>query len=194
MLPDNTKKQLEDYVNLLLKWNKKINLISKKDEENIWERHINDSAQLVNFIQENDIVTDLGSGAGLPGIVISILKTHNINLVESDIRKSVFLNQAKNLSSNNIKIINDRIENCLDKLENTDIFTCRGLASIEKLLSFNLINKDSQKFLLLKGENYHSEIEEAKKNWSFDINTHPSITSKNSAILEIYNVRRKNKN
>src|SRR5690606_9447814 len=122
-----TLQRLKEYQALLLKWNKAINLISKSTEENCWERHILDSLQLLNYIQDKDIhLVDIGSGAGLPGIVLSIAGVRRVTIVESDQRKCSFLLQASKLSSNKIEIVNDRIENL--KGLSCDILTARAFA------------------------------------------------------------------
>ena len=91
-----TIKQLEDYVDLVVKWNPVINLVSTGDLENIWDRHIEDSAQIVRLTDVGSSWVDLGSGGGFPGIVVAILlktlsHSTKVVLVESDSRKAVFL-------------------------------------------------------------------------------------------------------
>ena len=85
---------LLNYQNLLLKWNKAINLISRNSEKDIWERHILDSLQLLKYIDFSDIIIDIGSGGGFPGIVLSICGVKNTVVIESDKKKSVFLQES----------------------------------------------------------------------------------------------------
>jgi 16S rRNA (guanine527-N7)-methyltransferase len=181
---DNLKK----YQSLVLKWNKTINLISGNTEKEFWERHVLDSLQLLKYINDANIhLVDIGSGGGLPGIVLSIAGVTNITLIESDIRKSVFLLQASKISSNKVNVINQRIENI--KLD-CDILTSRAFASLDKVFIYskNITVKD--KYLLSKGKNYQREIEDAQKQWSFQYSTYNSVTSSNSKILEIRDVTR----
>ena len=183
-----TLDKLQEYTNLLLKWNKKINLISKSSEKDIWDRHILDSAQLAKFINTSGKILDVGSGAGLPGIVLSILGAESITLVESDQRKSAFLLEVSRLFKLKTQVMNCRVENITN--EHFDTIIARGFASVAKIFeqtSFLQVNR----ILLLKGKIYKSEILEAAQKWSFDYITHPSATNSNSYIIDIKNVQQK---
>ena len=91
-----TLKKLNQYVEELIRWNAKINLISKNTIDDIWQRHILDSVQLQKYIpKENLVILDIGSGAGFPGIILGILTENKVFLVESDSRKCAFLNNIK---------------------------------------------------------------------------------------------------
>lgn len=181
---------LEKYQSLTLKWNKTINLISCNTEHEFWVRHILDSLQLMKYINEQNIhVVDVGSGGGFPGIVLSIVGIQNVTLVESDIRKSIFLLQASKISSNKVKVINQRIEDI--KLD-CDILTSRAFAQLEKIFVYTKHINIKNKYLLFKGEQYQKEIEIAKKRWSFCHSVYDSETSNNSKILEISNIHDKN--
>ena len=115
-VPHETFEKLSAYVDLLLKWNSKINLISKNTVDEVWIRHILDSAQIIKYIEDKSYrVLDVGSGAGLPGIILSILGVENITLVDSDQRKCSFLLEAARLLNLKLKVINDRVENICDK-------------------------------------------------------------------------------
>lgn len=176
--------RLVEYQKLLLKWNKSINLISPSTSDEIFERHILDSLQLLNFIKNKNVsIIDLGSGAGLPGIILSIAGVKKVTLIESDARKAAFLLQASRLSDEKTEIINDRIEN-ISGLK-CDIITSRAFASLEKIFAFakNIALKD--KYLLHKGATYEQEIADAEKHWLFKSKVHDSITSNYGKILEI---------
>ena len=133
-----TIEKLKTFQNMVLEWNKKINLISKASEQNIWERHIIDSLQLYPLIEEKDkVLYDFGSGAGFPAIVLAILSEQfypnlNITLIESIGKKVLFLENVKKSLNLNITILKDRIENL--NLLKPDIITSRALASLDKLL------------------------------------------------------------
>lgn len=179
--------RLQEYICLLLKWNKSINLISSKTVNDVMRRHILDSLQLLKFIDSKDItVLDFGSGAGFPGVILSISGIKKVILIESDERKSAFLLQASKLSEGNVEIINDRIET-LSNLK-CDIITSRAFANLSKI--FELGNKFSvsDKYLLHKGDKYYDEIEGTRKEWLFDINIHDSITSGSGKIIEVKNL------
>ncbi|WP_375326675.1 16S rRNA (guanine(527)-N(7))-methyltransferase RsmG [Candidatus Tisiphia endosymbiont of Nemotelus uliginosus] len=178
---------LKRYQSLILKWNKTINLVSYKSAGELWSRHILDSLQLMQYIDELNIhLVDVGSGGGFPGVVLSIAGVQNVTLVESDTRKSIFLAQAAKICDNKINIINQRIET-LDL--NCDILTSRACSPLKKFFSYTQNIKVKAKYLLLKGQEYQKEIDEAQKKWSFYYLTYDSISSKNSKILEINNVK-----
>lgn len=181
--------QLQNYIELLKKWQKNINLVSHTSISDVWMRHIIDSAQLIQYIREADRVADIGSGAGLPGIILAIIGVKNMTLVESDTRKAAFLKEAARLAEINISVLCQRIEEVT--LEKFDIITARGFASIEK--TFSLLKEGvtaRHKILLLKGRNYESEISEAQVNWHFDYKKFRSITNESGAILLIENLKR----
>lgn len=182
------KHALLNYHNLLLKWNKVINLISRNSEKDIWERHISDSLQLLKYIDFSDMIIDIGSGGGFPGIVLSICGVKNTVLIESDKKKSVFLAQASKLSLNKIIIVDERIDEKFNM--NCDILTSRGFSSVTNILGVTEGIKIQKKMLLLKGKNYEKEIIEAQKHWVFDFNLHNSITSGEGKIVEIFNIKK----
>jgi 16S rRNA (guanine527-N7)-methyltransferase len=177
---------LKNYQELVLKWNRTINLVSSNSIKEFWKRHILDSLQLLQFIDNKDVyLVDIGTGAGLPGVVLSIAGIQEVSLIESDTRKCVFLKKASKISNNNIEIINQRVEAI--KI-NCDILTCRAFAPLNRLFSYIKNVEVKEKFLLLKGENCLMELEQAKKNWSFDYSLYKSITSREGKILEISNL------
>lgn len=179
--------RLEEYVSLLLKWQKKINLISDSTIPDVWARHILDSAQLISHIQPDRKIVDLGSGAGLPGIILSILGVKSITLVESDMRKVAFLREASRIANAPVQVENKRAETIL--LDNIDVVTARGFAPLEKI--FSILESGltpRHKMVLLKGREYEKEIAEAKANWHFDYKKIHSITDNNSAVLIIENI------
>lgn len=181
---------LEKYQSLTLKWNKTINLVSCNTEREFWVRHILDSLQLMKYINNQNIhLIDVGSGGGFPGIVLSIAGIKNVTLVESDVRKSIFLLQASKISTNKVNVVNQRIENV--KLD-CDILTSRACAQLEKIFAYTQHINVRNKYLLFKGEQYQKEIEIAKKRWSFCHSVYDSETSNNSKILEISNIHDKN--
>lgn len=181
---------LKKYQSLTLKWNKTINLVSCNTEREFWVRHILDSLQLMKYINNQNIhLIDVGSGGGFPGIVLSIAGIKNVTLVESDVRKSIFLLQASKISTNKVNVVNQRIENI--KLD-CDILTSRACAQLEKIFVYTQHINVRNKYLLFKGEQYQKEIEIAKKRWSFCHSMYDSEISDNSKILEISNIYDKN--
>jgi 16S rRNA (guanine527-N7)-methyltransferase len=178
---------LKQYQQLIIKWNDVINIVSRNSMENLWGRHVIDSLQLLKFIPNKDLhLIDVGSGGGFPGIVLSIAGIKKVTLIESDVRKSVFLLQASKISNNVVEILPQRIES-IDSA--CDILTSRAFAQLDKLLLYTRKIEVKDKYLLLKGESYQEEIQKAMINWSFDYNVHNSVTSNTGKILEINNVK-----
>ncbi len=127
--------KLEQLASLIAKWTKSINLIAPNSVPHIWERHIVDSAQIYNCAPPNwTHWIDLGSGGGLPGLVIAVLDSEQrpITLIESDKRKCLFLSNARRELGLKVNIINERIENA--KVNQADVLTARALAGLPSLL------------------------------------------------------------
>lgn len=191
--------QLTEYVEILKKWQRKINLISNNTLEAIWGRHIEDSLQIIKYVpRETSAIIDIGSGAGLPGIPVAIVTGLPAWLVESDRKKCSFMEEAsRNCQTSNIKIICERIEKAAINANNHKItITARALAELRILLHLINILKNNNKLdicnlLLPKGQTSDKEIEEALLEWDFEYIKHNSITESNSSILEIKNLRRK---
>ena len=184
------KDKLRQYIDLLIKWNKAINLVSSNSIKDIERRHILDSIQLLNYIEKRDIsVLDLGSGAGLPGVVLSICGIKKMVLVESDERKAAFLLQASKISPELIEIKNSRAENL--PADSYDVVVSRAFADLSSILNYCRNIEVKEKFLLLKGKTYEDEIIQARKHWLFKVKIHDSITSIEGKILEITNVKRR---
>lgn len=178
----------ENYAALLVKWNQAINLVAKTTIDDLFVRHIEDSAQLYTLLDPEDVVVDLGSGAGLPGVILSYMGVREVYLVESDKRKAAFLHEASRISPNKVTIINDRIEN-VTHLQPT-VITARALAPLTKLLEFAVNIGFTKKCLFLKGKNYQSEIDEAQIKYNFKYNVYNSTTENNSCILEIREIKK----
>ncbi len=187
-LSETQIKNLEDFVNLLLQENNQFNFIGKSTIEDIWNRHILDSAQLLKFIENKNLkFADFGSGAGFPGLVLSILGLKEIHLVEKAFRKSDFLRRAKSFSSNRVFVQQTVLEN-LTNVEFDSILS-RALAPLDKLLDYSIkfLKKDGY-CLFLKGKNLEKEIAVAKNKFKFDYELHPSLTSSESNIIKILNI------
>lgn len=185
-VPRETLSPVAEYVSLLLKWNGKINLIGPATEPDIWSRHIEDSMQLIPLIPaEARLLVDLGSGAGLPGMVIAIARPDlKVTLVEQDQRKAAFLTEVKHrLNLGNVTVEARDIRT----LEGSfDVVTARALASLDTLLSFaKPLMGQGAICLFPKGENHEHELSEARQNWQFDNTRQSSITHGASSIITI---------
>lgn len=192
-----TYDKLRDYESLIQKWNPSINLVAKSTLSDIWNRHIVDSAQ-VYYAASAELsgnCTDIGSGGGLPAIVIAILvqgadKQVQMTMVESDKRKSVFLRTAiRELGLNNANVVNERIENV--QIPVSKFISARALAPLTELFGFaEKLSDDKTTFLFQKGKNWLSEIGIAQNHWSFDYEAIKSETDSNAVILKIRGLSR----
>lgn len=189
-----TLDRLNLYADLLVKWNKKINLVSKLSLKDLWLRHITDSAQL--FEHRPSVATswvDIGSGGGFPGLVVAIraLKEHpqmKVTLIESDTRKCAFLRTVIRETGIDATVIADRIENVTD--QRFDVLSARALASLDVLCGHaeTLLNMTGTA-LLLKGETWGTEMDLARSRFDFDCESFPSNTQENGVILKLRNIR-----
>ncbi len=220
MPPDvsrEAQEKLEVYHALLLKWQKAINLVSNQAIENARERHFNDSIQLADFLPKENlsslrkqgsaaskedsrfrgkgklVLMDMGSGAGFPGLVLSILRSElDVHLVESDGKKCEFLRTVSRETDTPVTIHNQRIEDMAGKIR-PDVMTARALASLEALCEYNLPFAEENPelvLLFLKGEKAQEEIERAQQKFSFDLAQFPSETDPKGMILRISSLHR----
>jgi 16S rRNA (guanine527-N7)-methyltransferase len=180
--------KIAEFEELLIKWNKTINLISSKTVRDISNRHVLDSLQLLSYFDKGSKIIDLGSGAGFPGIILSIAGVADVTLIESDSRKSAFLLQAAKLSDGKVKIINDRIENITNL--SCNIITSRAFSELDSIFEYSSQIEVKDRYLLHKGVGYREEIVKAKNHWLFNEAVHDSITSETGKILEITNLVR----
>jgi 16S rRNA (guanine527-N7)-methyltransferase len=187
-----TFRLLEEYVSLLLDENQRQNLISRSTVGEIWERHIADGAQLVRFAPRPDSSwLDIGSGAGLPGIVIAILAEGPVTLVEPRKLRADFLSStAEKLG------LADRVTIQVAKVERVtgafDVITARAVASVDVLLSISShLSTDKTLWLFPKGKTARNELDEARRSWQGVFRLEPSMTSEEGAILVASSVRRK---
>jgi 16S rRNA (guanine527-N7)-methyltransferase len=175
---------IDKYIELLLAWNKKINLVSIVDEQELIDRHILDSLQLVDYIDESEVVFDIGSGAGFPGLILSFAGVKEVNLVEKTVKKADFLAVAASLSENKINVINRNVREL--KVESCDVITARAFASLEDILFLTKgIAKKNTRYILQKGRNVEEEIKKASKKWTFQYIIHKSKTSADGCVLEL---------
>lgn len=179
-----TMPRIEAYVSLLLKWNQKINLIGPATEADIWARHIWDSYQVIAHLPPGDLA-DIGSGAGLPGLIIAIAQPERkVTLIERDERKCAFLTQAAlTLGLANVTVLNRDIRDVDGRFA---VVTARALASLDALceLSLPLLLKDGI-CLFPKGRDFAREIEEATTRWAFQHTLIPSKTQDSASMISI---------
>ena len=184
-----TEALLSRYADLIIKWNPAINLVAPGTLADLRRRHIEDSAQVFDLAKpQSGAWLDLGSGGGLPGIVMAILGRHlplPVTLVESDRRKSAFLNTVRReLALENLTVKPQRIE----QLEPGQyrFVSARALAPLPELLPMiaRQLASDGEAWLL-KGRSWQQEVEAAKSRWMFEIETYQSITDPESVVMKL---------
>tara|TARA_A100001037_G_scaffold254414_1_gene239489 strand:- start:120 stop:758 length:639 start_codon:yes stop_codon:yes gene_type:complete len=192
-----TLDELNKYSLSILKKNKEINLISKSTEKSIKSRHIEDSAQIIDFIDKNDIsvCTDLGSGAGLPGIVLSILMKSKkpefkVILYEKSYHKSNFLKEISKKFNLNTEINQKNIFD--QKNLQTDIIISRAFKPLPVIFEIALKNFKKFKYIILfLGKSGKKILKEATNKWKFDHEERKSLTNKDSLVIKISNLKKK---
>ena len=174
-----TLEKLSLYVDLLQKWQVRFNLVGPSTLQNIWRRHMLDSSRLFPYITKGiGSVLDLGSGAGFPGLVLSIMGLPNVVLLESNRKKCGFLKEVIRETACNTTVFNGRVEE-YSKLHSAQYVTSRALASLDDLLIMSHpLLASSGSCLFLKGERYEEELTLATKKWSMDVIIHPSNYSR----------------
>jgi 16S rRNA (guanine527-N7)-methyltransferase len=175
------------YVEELRRWQRVTNLVGPKTLAEAWDRHIADSLQLADLAQ-GEVWADLGTGAGLPGLVLAIARPEiQVHLVESDGRKCAFLRQVARLTGASATIWDGRIEAVLPQLEpRPQIVVSRALAALPKLLGLAapLLTKGTTG-LFPKGRGYEAELTDARRSWRFTCDILPSRTDPEGRILRV---------
>lgn len=184
-----TYEKLSIYHEALLKWQKTVNLISQKTVHDAWTRHFLDSAQTFRLIKNpNHTIFDLGSGAGFPGLILSIMGASNVHLIESDQRKCSFLQEIKRLTSSDVTVHNCRIEELKVNFK-ADLVTSRACAGISELLRLSEpLLQTGGACLFLKGKNASDELSAASLAWNFGVEGHQSITDSEGVILSLSSI------
>ena len=176
--------KIRKYIDLLLIFNKKYNLISKSTEKEVWSRHILDSAQIIKYIDFNKdhILSDFGSGAGLPGIIISIANTNpnfHVKLYEKSSVKRAFLEDIQKITKFNIET------NIYDyEFIKTDYIVCRAFKKLDLIFDISREKvKNPHKLIILKGKNALNDLKKLPKDKNYRYKTVDSITDKDSKII-----------
>ena len=186
--------RLKEYEKLLFKWNAKINLVSRSTLDNFWNRHVLDSAQFLSSVGgKAGKWVDLGSGGGLPGLVVAILSdeiepVNKLFLVEADARKAVFLKTVCRELGLKAEVYNNRIEELPPISAN--IVSARALAPLKTLCLYakNYLEKDGVA-VFAKGENWRAELVEAQKKWIFSYEAVKSTLHEGSVVLVLRGIK-----
>lgn len=180
-----TISKFEIYESLLRKWQKTINLVGPSTLNDITDRHFLDSARLMAYIPDaNSTLIDMGSGAGFPGMVLAMMGIKNVHLIESDTRKTVFLQTVSRETNTPVTIHNRRVADC--DIPDVDIVTARALAPLKELMDMmsKFVHRRGVYGLFLKGARAEDEIAEARKAWDFSAEVHTGA----STIIKVSNL------
>ena len=176
--------KISKYIDLLLIFNKKYNLISKSTEKEVWRRHILDSAQIIKYInfKKDDILSDFGSGAGLPGVILSIANTNpnfHVKLYEKSPVKRAFLCDIQKIAKFDVEA------NVYDyKLIRTDYIVCRAFKKLDLIFDISREKvKNPHKLIILKGKNALNDLKKLPKDKNYRYKTVDSITDRDSKII-----------
>jgi 16S rRNA (guanine527-N7)-methyltransferase len=189
----------EKYASMIIEKNKKINLISKKSssKEAIIDRHIIDSAQIIDFIDLNsNSITDLGSGSGMPGIIVAIILKNmknnmNVHLYEKSYHKSNFLTEVSEKLNLNTKVFKKNIY----EIKNLDTGTIMSRAFKPIPVVLDLVNENSFKYkniIFFMGKSGKKILENSKKKWKLEYIEKKSLTSVDSFLVNITKIKKKN--
>ena len=190
----------ENYASFILEENEKINIISKNtaSKKTIIDRHIIDSAQIIDFVDLNsNTTTDLGSGGGFPGIIIAIILKNmknnmNVHLYEKSYRKSNFLQEVSKKLSLNTKVFQKNIF----EIKNVETGTIMSRAFKPMPVVLNLVYENFLKYknlIFFMGKSGKSVFENSKKNWKLEYTEKKSLTNKDSFLLNIKKIKKKNR-
>ncbi|MGH7123446.1 MAG: 16S rRNA (guanine(527)-N(7))-methyltransferase RsmG [Stellaceae bacterium] len=184
-----TLARLRTYVDLLTRWNGRINLVSASSLADVWRRHILDSGQLIRHINRSTrALVDLGSGAGLPGLILAILGVPDVHLIEADHRKAAFLREAARLTQTSVTIHAKRIDSVVPFP--ADVVTARALAPLSDLLASSVrFIGETTACLFLKGQGLRDELTAAQDSWIMQTQILASLADPTGHILRVEGLR-----
>ena len=176
---------IDSYILKLKKSNQIHNLVGPSTIDISWDRHINDSLQLSEFmLKKNASIIDFGTGAGLPGLILHIFGYTNILMIDSKMKKINFIKEFAQEQNLEIKTICTRVEKI--KNQKFDFVICRAFAPLLKLLDYSrFFHKKNTSLLFLKGRSVKKEIQDAKKSFSFEYDLYPSQSEGDGYVLKI---------
>jgi 16S rRNA (guanine527-N7)-methyltransferase len=192
-----TEARLERYVDLLVAWQAKTNLIAPSTLPNLWTRHISDSLQLLSLAPSATTWVDLGSGGGFPGVVLACALAEtpgaNIHLIERNAKKAAFLREAIRVTAASGTVHLADIGDIVDRITGPiDCITARALAPLHQLIGFaEPVVRKGATALFLKGQDVESELTDATKYWIIEPRLHSSRTSGNGWIVELDQIERR---
>ncbi len=185
-----TLERLRIFADLLLRWQRRVNLIGRGTADDLWRRHVLDSAQLHPLLPSGaERIVDIGSGAGFPGLVLAILGVPDVHLIEANARKCAFLREAARVTATPITIHNARVETL--KPWPVDVVTARAVAPLPVLLDlvegFLMPNTIC---LFPKGRGVDRELTEAEKKWNMIVEKFPSRSGSSGTVVRMMSLSR----
>ena len=183
-----TYAKLQRFLELLLDENRRQNLMSAGSADDVWERHLIDGAQLLSLASGPGRWCDIGSGAGLPGIVLAILSDQPMTLIEPRrLRCEFLLRSAEALGLGQVEVIAAKAQRVTGQF---DFITARAVAPLDPLLAMTIhLAHAGTRFILPKGQSAKSELDAARRNWQGDFRLVPSQTHPDAAIVVADGVR-----
>ena len=180
---------LDTYVNLLLTWQKSINLIGPSTVETVWTRHILDAVQMLDLLPQGcRCVAELGSGAGIPGLVAAIAGGLEAHLYESNSKKAAFLREAIRRTGAKAEVHQVRLESLAQEpiLPKVEVVVARALAPLPLLLTYaEPFLRTGAIGLFHKGQDVDLELTETTKYWRLNVSKHESVCDSRGVILEV---------
>jgi len=193
-----TQGRLQHFAELFQKWAKTINLVAPSTIDDLWRRHIADSAQIFQLHPKPAHWVDLGSGGGFPGIITAILLSEqadgHVDLVESNQKKAAFLRVCLRECEARAAVHAIRIEEAPKVIPHCDVISARALAELDVLLDYAapwVERNENIRLLLHKGRDYEREVQKARGRWEFDLVKHSSVVERDSVVLELNRPRRR---
>jgi 16S rRNA (guanine527-N7)-methyltransferase len=190
--------RLDRYVDLLLEWQSKTNLVAPSTLPHLWTRHISDSLQLLTLVPTARLWADFGSGGGFPGVVLACALAERpgamVHLIERNAKKGAFLREALRVTNSpgtvHLADIGDIVDSAIGKV---DCVTARALAPLHQLIGFaEPLVRQGAKALFLKGQDVELELTEATKYWNIKPRLHSSRTGGHGWIVELDHIERRN--
>ncbi len=187
-----TMADIKTYATYLIKWQKKLNLVSRSTLEDLWRRHFYDSYQLKDYFegvaQRKLRILDIGSGAGFPGLLLSMLDIGEFHMVESNGKKCAFMRQVIRNTNSRAIVHAERVEEM--EVFAADYIISRACAPLDKLLNLGYgFIQENTICLFLKGQMANEEIKQAQKNWTFQIEKFTSKSEESGTILKVSHIK-----